>query len=194
MLPRCSTILLTSLLLWLASSTGCARYQYSLVRPAESAQMIERRDEIFVQWMPLDYGFRDLNRALGVRIANVSDDPITLIGERSYVVDPRGETHPMHGGTIAPHSFIAFTLPPMAQVYAAPAGPRFGIGMGVGRARGGTFIGTGVGTTWGPGYHGHYATVSPWTWITGDVRVRAVYEIAGERFEHDFVFRRERVN
>jgi hypothetical protein len=179
-------------LIWLILAAGCARYQYSVVAPAEEARMIERRGEAILERDQLEYGLRDLDRSLGIRIANLTDEPVTLLGERSFVVDPTGQTHPMQGGTIAPHSFIAFAIPPAVRVY--EPGPRFGVGLGMGRARGGTFIGTGVGTTIG-GYHGgpYVTTLRPWEWRTGDVRLRAVYDRAGERLEHDFVLRRERV-
>jgi hypothetical protein len=181
-------------LCWLAVGTSCAQYRYSIAQPAEFAQEIERRGEAAIAQPPLEYAFIDNNESLSVRIANTTDAPILIIGERSYVVDPDGQTHQMNGGTIAPKSYVAFPLPPSSRVYRS--GPRFGIGMGIGSGGGGTFFGTGVGTTWGGYPHHHYdsfSTVSAWRWSTGNVRLHTEYEHNEQRFEHDFLLRRERV-
>src|ERR1700756_1975432 len=45
-------------------------------------------------------------------IINPTVENITLRGDQSYVVDPRGESHPVRGGMIAPHSYSAMLWPP----------------------------------------------------------------------------------
>ena len=201
---------------------GCARYEYQLVEPAEFSQIIPRdgRDvpAVTVPREPLEYRFAEVGHRLGVQIDNPTQRPITLLGERSYVVDPAGYSHPMRGATIAPRSRISFSLPPVQWVYRSR--PRFSVGVGVGTYRSGSFIGTGFGTPLYYPYYGdpwYYDTyvmrVAPWDWREGLVRMRLVYDVArqpadvpelgeereleGQRerveVEHEFAFERRRI-
>lgn len=173
-------------------SGGCAKYQFSIVEPTDLAGDIERNGDRAVSRPPLEYTFFDLrSAALGLRIANTTDDPVQLLGERSYIVDPDGQTHQMSGGTIAPRSYIEFALPPAVRVYRP--GPRFSIGVGAGYYHRGYY--GGFGTVWGPPhYHDMFITMRPWNWGIGDVRLHAEYELDDERFAHDFLFRRQRID
>jgi hypothetical protein len=172
------------------SGGGCARYQFSIIEPPDIAAAIERHGERAVNRPPLEYTFFDVRSAgIGVRIANTADEPVQLHGERSYVVDPDGQTHQMHSGTIAPRSYIEFALPPAVRVY--DPGPRFTIGFGSGYY--GDHHHAGFGTVFGPAYPREYV-VRPWIWRTGDVRFHAEFELEGDRFVHEFLFRRERTN
>lgn len=172
--------------------SGCKAYQYQIIEPHAVAGPVER-DEVAVSWSPLEYQLVEYEGRLALRVANPMDQPITLLGERSYIVDPSGETQPIQGGTIAPHSRVTMALPP-ARTYAAA--PRASVGIGVGTGFHGAHVASGV---YGQRWVDHprpydAATGGPyWQWTTGQVRMRLIYEHRGEQFEHDFTFDRIRI-
>ncbi|MCI0365295.1 MAG: hypothetical protein L0Y44_14345 [Phycisphaerales bacterium] len=184
--------------LWLATGfvallNGCATYEYVLVEPVEFARTIGRED-VAIEREPLTYRFTDLKSRLGVKVVNPNDEPVTLVGEKSYVVDPAGQSYPMRGGTIAPDSFVAFTIPPAARMY--DAGPRFGVGVGFGSYSDGGFYGGSVGHTFyddGGWYPASYEVVNVWQWKEGRVTLRLMVERTGQMIEHEFVFLRRKV-
>ena len=112
-------------------ATGCAKYDYVLLEPGDGEQLIVRDKRLVVPQEPMTYRLGRVDGRLLVRIANPTDEPIRIVGERSYVVDPEGETHPIGGGTIAPHAYIDLILPPPPQVYRSY--PRYHFGAGLGR-------------------------------------------------------------
>src|SRR5579872_6978088 len=95
----------------LALMTGCASYEYQIVEPVSLARHIADQP-VPVAYEPLEYRFVRYKDRLGMTIMNPTDDRIILLGDRSYVVDPRGESHPIRGRIIAPHSYTAMLLPP----------------------------------------------------------------------------------
>src|SRR5215208_3098286 len=128
---RCALLILALML----PLTGCAKYEYDLVRqPGNSttrASHIGRNMDAVAIVEPLEYRMRTVDNRLVVRIFNQSEDNIQLIGERSSIVDPDGQSHPLRGGPIAPHSFLKLIIPPpRPQVY--QSNPTFGVGVGVG--------------------------------------------------------------
>lgn len=187
----------STLLLAAFALAGCAKYQFELVEPAQHANVITRDEPVDVHIDPLVYVLREYDRQLVIRIINENDEPATIHGERSYVVDPEGETHPLRGGTIAPSSFITFGVPPIARYYRS--GPQFGFGVG-------------VGTSFNVRQHHHhhhyhdpfyysrfdyaawYYEVPTWRWKTGDVRLRLVGTVGEQPFDHEFLFTRLRVD
>ncbi len=174
--------------------TGCAQYRYHLTQPEEVAGSIPARESISVEFDPLVYQLREVQGALGISINNPTEVAITLLGERSYIVDPTRETHPIRSGTIAPNSHITLMLPPQPRT--TRAGPRVGFGVGVGTGYRGAGVGTGFyGDRWG-GHHRHSYVIEGeprWRWTTGPVRMRLVYDRNGEHIEHNFSFDRVRV-
>jgi hypothetical protein len=172
---------------------GCAKYEIRLVEPAEFAQTL-RSEEIAFSRPPIDYRANDLKGRMGFRMLNPGDEPIALLGDKSYVVDPRGESHPLKNVTIAPRSFVAMSVPPIERVYRGGSG--FGLGVGVGSFSDGGFVGGSVGHDLydGPSsYSDLYATVRVWPWETGEVRMHVTYQRGQETIEHDFVFTRQKV-
>jgi hypothetical protein len=161
---------------------GCAKYQYQLLEPAQFAQTIGR-EEVSIDRDSVQYRLREYDRRQSMRIANSGDDPITLLGERSYIVDPNGESHPMRGVTIAPGSYIGLVLPPLAPVYRT--GPRFGVGVGVGTS----FM------CRSPSSNLH-ELIDPegpyWRWKEGEVRMQLTFEQGPS--EHHFTFVRRRMD
>jgi hypothetical protein len=126
--------LLLTPLFAIAFLTGCARYEFEMIEPAPALHVGER-DERIIKIDPLEYHLRAVEGRLVMQIFNPTDDPITLLGDRTYVIAPSGQSHPVRGQTIAQHSFIKLILPPMRPYYRED-GPHFAIGVGIGRAYG----------------------------------------------------------
>lgn len=187
-----------SLLLWAALLllSGCAHYQYRLVEPAQYAQPITDKTTARISYPPLDYMLRERDDRLMIAIANPGSLPATLVGPQSYVVDPRGLSHPLLSATIAPHSYIALALPPEARPYYRPY-PTVSLGFGYGAwwPGPGPFFGTGFAYPVGPGYYAPGPEPYSWEWKTGQVRMRLFYQQGGptNTFEHQFLFDRVRV-
>lgn len=198
--------LLTSVLIAMAlSATGCVRFQHSIVEPSNFAQVVGRQ-EVRLPYEPLEYRIAEVNERLAVQIFNPGDKAVSLSGARSYLVDPRGASHPLSPATIGPHSYVDLSLPPAPIVLRA--GPSFGFGFGFGhypsyrRFHRHSHFGMGLGYDYpfyDPFYHSprpeYYRIITPqhWEWRTGDVRLHLSFDRADQPFDHDFVFRRTRV-
>src|SRR3974390_1105736 len=95
-------------LLWLvlaaAGVCGCRTYDYRVVQPA-GAPPVVAEGPVVIPYEPLEYRLARPPDRLSMRIFNPTEDRITLLGNRSYVVDPHGESHPLNSRVIAPHSF-----------------------------------------------------------------------------------------
>jgi hypothetical protein len=166
---------------------GCRTYDYRLVQPAQDAQRIANRP-IAVKYAPLEYGLWRHHSRLAMRIANPTNDRIVLQGNRSYVVAPNGESHPVRGVALGPHSFTVMLLPPrpMSVEVVGGYGPRWGWG-------------------WGPGYYPYYDdwfygpsvtwyqmnTAYDWKWHTGPASLRLSYEQEGKTFDQNIELIRE---
>jgi hypothetical protein len=129
-----------------------------------------------------------------MNIANPTDDRIVLLGGRSFVVDPKGESHPLRDRVIGPHSFTRMLLPPIPFTYAYPDywgwGPHWGWGPG--------WYDPFWGGWYAPGFYGppsvsyeQVLTVFDWEWKTGLVRLRLTYDRNGKFFEHNLEIIRE---
>jgi hypothetical protein len=110
---------------------GCAHYEYDIVSPPDLSRHIATKVDTIVKIEPIEYRFQTVDNRLVVRAFNTTDDTMQLLGEQSTVVDPESQSHPLHPGPIAPHSFLKLIIPPpRPQVY--DPGPTFGVGVGVG--------------------------------------------------------------
>src|SRR5258707_1177104 len=89
---------------------GCAHYEFRLVQPPNFAQTIGKQP-VTIHYDPLDYRLAGRGDALSMRVVNPTDEPVTLLSAKTYVVDPAGETHPLRGRSIAPHSYVGMSLP-----------------------------------------------------------------------------------
>lgn len=188
-----------------AAGGGCARYEYDLMEPADVAQRVGRKSSVVIPMEPaVRYEARTYNDRLVLFVFNDSDaEPLKLLGEDSYAVDPRGESHPLPTRTIAPGSSTKLIFPPVRPTFRA--GPSFGVGVGVGlgsaRGRRGYYGARRYGA-FGDPFHDDYpryyqltddgATYWSWPGSGTDVSVRLVYQRGAERFEHEFTFRRVR--
>ena len=185
----------------IALLSGCARYEYQLVRPPELTRQVGRNiDQVFAL-EPLEYRLRTVDNRLVMRVFNQSQDPIELLGQKCSVVDPEGQSHPLPGQTIAPGSFIKMIFPPpRPRTYDPYYGPSWhtGVGVGVrvdGRWRGRQFPPSPQ-VRPSPVYLDVYdeANAYYWDWRgEGEARIMLVYRKGEEEFRHDFLFRRRRV-
>lgn len=182
---------LCAIVIGASALTGCAAYQHRIIEPAEAAGVVPDAGRAFVM-EPLEYEAYEDGGRLALRVYNPDVMPITLLGERSYLVDPQGETRAIGAGTIAPGSHITLFLPP--QVDRVRTGPRFGVGVGVGTGYRSGFVGGGVyRDPWAyPTYT--YESVPIWRWVTGVIQLQLTYERGEERFIHELAIERERVN
>jgi hypothetical protein len=185
---------------------GCARYEYAIVEPPDLARHIGRKAPAVFRLDPVRYEARTYDNRLVLFIFNDADEPLKMLGEDGYAVDPRGESHPLRTRTIAPGSSTKLIFPPLRPTFRRAA-PTFGFGVGVGlgsAARYGHFGRTGYGHLHDDpfGYDGfprYYQLADDgtyfwnWTGDNTDVRVRFVYRLGDERFHHEFTFRRVKV-
>ena len=177
--------------------TGCARYEYDLVRPADLAQHIGSDRDTVVRISPMEYRMRSYENDLVIRIYNLTSDPIKLLGEQSDAVDPENQSHPLRSQTIAPGSFIKLILPPL-RPQVQPIGPSIGIGFGYGSAYP---YGSGVFDPWSdpswdmPRYYAVYDNNYYWDWNDeGTVRLDLTYQRDDQKpFTQQLVFRRKKV-
>jgi hypothetical protein len=163
---------------------GCARHEFDLLEPPELAQRIGREMPAVIERAPLVYRLQSAEGRLVMTIRNPTDQPVVLLGERSYVVDPEGQSRPLPTQAIAPASYIKLIFPPLRDPRAAP---RFGIGFGVMRT--GTMRMDDEPVLLSAGRADPY-----WRWRDeAPVRMRLVFQVGADTFAQDFVFRRVRV-
>jgi len=193
--------------------SGCAHYEYDLVNPPDLARHISSKSDELVRVDPLEYRLRTYENRLVMSVVNPTPDPITLAGDRSYVVDPAGQSHPLRVQTIAPDTYIRLVLPPMRPGY-YQSNPNIGIGFGVGYSHyhgGGHYYGGGHRYGYGygafgydpffydqPQYYTYYdeSDNTYWNWEgQTSIRLHLVYFRAGNRepFMQDFTFARKKM-
>ncbi len=188
---------LLAVLLW-GLTGGCARYQFRILEPPELAATVTTRNPVGFALGPLDYVLQTSEGRLIMTVTNPDERPIHFLGERSFVVDPEGQSRPLRGQVIAPHSFMKLILPPMRQVYRAS--PAIGIGIGVSAHR---YYGRPWYDPWYPDpWHDPwpaYLVVRGddeayyWSWRgESTIRLRLTFECDGQSIVHDFTVRREK--
>ena len=186
-------------LMWL--STGCAKYEYDILEPQDHAGHIGSKSDHDVTVEPLMYRLRAYDNRLVMRIYNETDDPIHLQGDRSFVVDPEGQSRPLRSQTIAPRSFIKLIFPPVRPYW--NTGPSVGFGVGY-VASSSDCKGSNANVVYRPAFYDqprYYSLddggVVYWDWRgEGSVRVTLVYqrEGANETFSQSFSFQRKKMN
>jgi hypothetical protein len=204
-MPSCPRILhaVLSLCTVLLIGGGCASYEYDIVEPPDVAQHVAAKQSVVVPMDPLRYEARASSDRLVLFIHNESDEPVKLLGEDSYAVDSRGESHPLPTRTIAAGSSTKLIFPPVQPTF-RQSGPTIGVGVGVYGANYGRRGYYGGRYGYDPFYDDTYPRyyrleddgTTYWDWGGNgtSVRVRLVYQRGStDRFHHDFTFRRVKV-
>jgi hypothetical protein len=173
-----------------------------LVSPPDLARHIGGGADEVVRVDPLEYRLRTVDNRLVMSIHNPTGEPITLAGDRSYVVAPDGQSHPLRTQTIAPGTFVKLILPPMRPGY-YETGPAIGVGLGFGYSSRGRYgYGGGFGSPLydpyfdEPRYYTYYNESDPtyWTWDgETDAKLHLVYQRGKDSFAHDFTFHRKKM-
>jgi hypothetical protein len=147
-----------------------------------------------IHYNPLDYTLWNIEGRLAMQIANPTEDKIVLRGDRGVVIDPAGESHPLSGRVIGPHSFMRMMLPPVPFNYAYPD-YSWGWGWGPWGWRG---YGPYYYPFYGPAYYGppplvhqEIYTAYDWQWKEGLVRLRLTYDRTNKIVEHELEIVRE---
>lgn len=175
------------LLLITAALVGCQSYEYRVVRPPGVGQPI-RDQAVIIQNDPLEYNLTRHHGRLDMRINNPTDERIILLGNRSYAVDPKGESHLIRSLVIGPHSFSGMLVPPEPITITSYGwGPGWGWGWGP-YLPGDPFF---VDFYPPPVYYTEIRTPYDWDWKDGPARIHLTYERNRKTFEHDFEIIRE---
>jgi len=189
--------LLPALVVAACSLCGCQTYSYRILKPAVTPPAVTEHP-VSVSLEPLEYRFTQQQDRLAMRVINPTSDRLLLVGNKSFVIDPAGETHPMRGRVIGPHSYVRLLLPPVPFTFSHPD-YTWGWGWG--------------GSPWGWGWPGYVPlsgpyfaegfigpppivyeqalTVYDWRWKHGTVRLHMEYERGKETFAHEFELDRE---
>jgi hypothetical protein len=182
------------LILLLCVAAGCANYEFDVVRPQDSAKHVGKSEDAIVKLDPLEYRLRTIDGRLVIRIFNPTDDNVSLLGDRSSVVAPDGQSHPLQSQSIAPNSYGKLILPPQ-RPQIERTGPSFGIGFGTvigDRRRFNTLQGD---TFDEPRY---FTIVDDsnlyWNWDgESQVRIRLFYDRNGRNFSDEMVIARKKM-
>lgn len=187
--------------------SACTRYAYDLTAPPDLAQRIPRDKGAAISLDSINYRFDIVDTHLIIRAYNNGPDPIELLGNESFIVDPSGQSRPMKSQTIPPGTFIKVILPPQQILYRDP-GPRIGIGLGVGISsnhrhhpfHGHHFHDPFYDPFYDPWYdpwysEPRYLLAVPedgyWAWPRDtEVRIRFAYRQKDQSFHHDLTFRK----
>lgn len=177
----------------LAACGGCTTYQFDILQPPTQNRRISTDGENRLVIDPLEYRLRAAQGRLVMLIFNPTGDTIELLGSKSSVVDPDGQSHPLRDRAIAGDSFIKEILPPYRPQWVEPQ-PSYGVGVS-GMA----------GAADQPGYvrprgYGSYpsgvdvyddADAYFWDWDDQtEVRMTLVFSRSGKTFEQSLVFHR----
>src|SRR5690242_1464878 len=105
---------------------GCARYDFQVIKPDTLATRVTQTASR-IQTPNMVYYMQAYENRLVVQIHNGEQAPVELLGEKSFVVDPHGISHPLRSITIAPDSSAKLILPPLRPRF-EHHGFTFGVG------------------------------------------------------------------
>lgn len=91
---------------------GCARYDYQVIKPDTLSSRITQTASR-LQTPNMVYLMQAYENRLVMQLHNKEATPVELLGEKSFVVDPAGVSHPLRSLTIAPDSYAKLVLPPL---------------------------------------------------------------------------------
>lgn len=183
-------------------AAGCARYEFPVLEaPAIEGQdtpveVVSATQEVTVERLPLRYRLQVVENRLVVRVFNSSDRVVELVGGRSTVVDPIGQSRGLRNQVLTPGAFVKLVLPPLRSEPVRNDGlsvsGRGGYGPGLDRGE----FGFGVGYTT-PDRSVPRDRGDTWDWSgEGQVRLNLVFREVGttEEWTHSFRFGRRRAN
>ena len=176
---------------------GCQTYHYRIVQPSTAPAVVGTRPAVIRQ-EPLEYRVSQDEGRVKLRIINPTAERVILLGGRSYVVDPAGESHPVRGRVLGPHSYVQLLLPPIPFKFAHPD-YTWGWGWDAGNwGWGWPDYAPMAGPYYSEGFFGpppivysRALTAYEWKWKQGPVQLHLAYERGAASFEHDFKFDRE---
>ncbi len=179
-------VLFPLLLVATAIASGCQSYEYRVVRPPGVGQPITGQP-VIIQYDPLEYRLVRRSDQLDMHITNPTEDRITLLGNRSYVIDPQGESHLIRSLVIGPHSFSSMLLPPAPIIFTSYGWGGWGWGWGP-YLPGDPFF---VDFYPPPVFYTQIKTPYDWYWKIGTAKIHLSYERNRKTFDHDFEIIRE---
>jgi hypothetical protein len=110
---------------------GCARYDFQITQPTKLAQRITNA-QTRINTERLAYDMVAKENRLVVMAYNHGTEPLQLLGDKSFVVDPKGQSHPLRSQTLAPKSYVKLILPPLRPRFEQNPQWNFGIGTQIG--------------------------------------------------------------
>lgn len=190
-----NSIFRSSLTILLLIISGCTRYEYIVVEPANSLPPASGKSSQMLPLTPLEYRLIVVENRLVMQIHNPTDDAIELRTQGSSLVTEDGETHPVRPMPIAPGGFAKLILPPPRPTMER-TGPSVTIGAGVS---------SGGYSRWDPyyggGYYGEpssyrvYDANDPYWWDwhgESTIKLTFTYARASETFTHELAIRRQK--
>jgi hypothetical protein len=177
--------ILTLALLFLG---GC-QYDFAIVQPADRAAVIGEKKPLVVVMAPAEYHFQAAEGRLVMEVHNTGADSLEIDGQRSAVVDPTGQSHPLAGQLIPKDAFVRLILPPMH--YDRGPGGFLHVGV-VADAAGGASQSSAPATQ--VVYLDELDNPDHWDWHDDDnIRVELTIRRGSETFVHDFEFHRHKL-
>jgi hypothetical protein len=180
--------------------TGCSRYEYDIVQPPELAGHIGAKSWISIRRADVEYRLRTYDNRLVTHIYNRGGDVLRLLGADSAAVDPRGESHPLPGAAIPPGSYVKRIFPPprpRVERYGPTIGVGVGYGAGYGHYRHRDPFYSPAFDDFGPRYYSVYdpndRTFFQWPGATSIRLLLSFEREGGEKFRHEFLIRRRRI-
>ncbi len=160
---------------------GCESVGFEILEPHEFTGHISANRDTHFGMGGLEYPFQAAGGRVVAKIYNHQEIEVELMGDRSVVVDPSGESHPLHDQTIAPDSFIREIFPPFPPRDEEP-GPAIHFGVFYGQARE---------TDQRVQYLDLDESAYHWEWNGAtEVRITLVYLTSTKKLEHTFVIRK----
>ena len=109
----------------MAILAGCTSYNFQITKPENLAALISESPHE-LRTPNLTYRMQAMENRLVILAFNETDKTNRVMGDRSFVVDPNGASHPLRSQSIAPHSHVKLILPPLYPPFPQPY-PRFEI-------------------------------------------------------------------
>lgn len=172
-------------------SMSCAQqYEYKVLKPVDHQATVTNKEPVTIDSPPVRFALQTEDTHLVVRVYNTTAKPISLVGAKSFVVDPSGQSRRLPDQLIPGQSFVKFMLPPVRPVLLADSGV----------SPGGTYTTSPI-DEYGTGYDDLSTyTVRDggaiyWDWKgDGPARMSLTFQIDGKAQTEDFEFQRSKLN